>query len=433
MLIVHNKLQLALGLNWSMAQDSAEVRMGSKAMPGAQRVVVPADGRFWLGLYEGQVKGKAYAAALIVGLVVPTCIVCQAVSEEEAWICSIQDGKPVPLYDKLIPIADARNTLIEWTHFFSEAEMVGDQLGAGMTLEDVLAALDQKIADKEIKKKQLQAAMLVRQSVSLAAILKVFLLVALIAGGYLAWTTYQRVRKNADATQQGMAKAAQAALNAQQTEAERQKLIADFRAAVEKKRLEVETSVGRVSSAWSQWEGARRSVPFIAHGYTPVSMDCGLEACNVAWAGTDKYTFAVDKGKVPGAVQDFDTRLATTSRIPVSAPSTDGRPLVQFASAEELSFRMNTDLATVVPGLQIEPAQPVVVSPPPNIGLAPETVGSQGRFRASFQGPAALVHAHEAIARLSRWPVTLTTVRYSAVNSVASVEVEGTYTFFKGR
>lgn len=433
MLIVHNKLQLALGLNWSMPQDSAEVRVESKAMPAAHRVVVPTDGRFWLGLYEGQIKGTAYAAALIIGLVVPTCIVCQAVSDDQAWICSIQDGKPVPLYDKLIPISEARNTLIEWTHFFSEAEMVGDQLGAGMTLEDVLAALDQKIADKEIKKKQLQAAVLVRQSVSMTVILNIVLVVALIAGGYFGWITYQRVRKNADAAKQGLAKAAQAALSAQQTEAERQKLIRDFRAAVEKRRMEVETSVGRVLSAWGQWEAARRAVPFIAYGYTPVSMDCGLEACNVAWVGTDRYTFAVDKGKVPGAVQDFDTRLATSSRIPVSTPATDGRPLVQFSSAEELRFRMSTDLATVVPGMQIDPAQPVVVIPPPNLGLAPETVGSQGRFRTSFQGPAALVHAHDAVARLSRWPVTLTTVRYSAVNAVTSVELEGSYTFFKGR
>ena len=76
---------------------------------------------------------------------------------------------------------------------------------------------------------------------------------------------------------------------------------------------------------------------------------------------------------------------------------------------------------------RVEEARAVVVEPPPNLGLSPQTVGHAGKIRVQLQGATSLISAADAIAALDSYPVSVTSITYTGLNQGPSVSIEATY------
>ena len=435
MLLTHQKRHYALGLAWATAHDAAEARRESKNRPKAHRVVLPSGGQFWLGLYDEPVKGNTYAAALAIGLVEPNVIVCEAVSDTHSWICSIVDGLPVVGYDRLELTEDARDTVGEWTSMFHKAGFVGDLPGAKASLVEVLEQLGQAIDTKRINGKQLAATRLQSQGISLGSVevsarsvASVMVLAALPALGWFGWQAWLKIKAASAAQQLSMANAAKQAMNAEQIAAERRARAADFQRQVAAKRAELEQQAKASSDAvWHEWHAIRRALPVSAFGYQPTTMKCDTGSCQVEWSGSGPFTLPADKARLPGVLPNMEPTLTASSRFPLSSAPLARPDLVSYTRPEELRFALANAAILHLPGLQVDAMQPVVMTPAPDLGLAPVTLGATGKLRVTLDGRAPLVMAEGAHRFLSQWPVHLTSIRFDSLNQASGITLEGTY------
>ncbi len=240
MLLHHQNKHYALGLQWATALDASEARRECKNRPKANRVLMPAAGRVWVGLYDEPVKVATYAAALAAGLIEPNVIVCEQVDETHSWICSIVDAMPVAGYDLLLPTAEARDTVAQWPSMFPKAQFIGDLPGAKSALVEVLDELEKGIASKSISAKQVAAIRLQSQGVSMASVVTIMAVLAIPVLGWFGWQAWVKIRAASAAHQVSMTTAAQQAMNAEQIAAERRRKTEEFHRAVAAKRAELE-------------------------------------------------------------------------------------------------------------------------------------------------------------------------------------------------
>lgn len=431
MLLRHHNKDYALGLMWASAHDAGEARRESKSRPKAHRVLLPAGGQFWIGLYDEPVKRNTYAAALAVGLVEPNVIVCEQVNDAQTWVCSIVDGLPVVGYDLLVPNDEARDTVAQWTSMFVKAQFIGDLPGAKSSLVEVLDALAKAIKSKSksISAKQLAAIRLQRQGISVGSIATMTAILCIPLAGWFGWQAWLKIKASSTARQLSMASAAKHVMNAERAAAERRERIEDFRRQVAVKRAELERQGGTPPEpVWRQWNAVRRALPIIAHGYKPMSMSCDTASCKVDWTGAGPFTLPSDKRLLPGVLPNVEPTLAATSQFPLTPPGTTRAPLYAYTAPEALWFALASAATVSLPGLQVDAMQPVVVSPPPELGLSPVTIGAVGKLRIALNGPTALVLADDVYSFLSLWPVQLTSIRFDALGLTAgAISIEGTY------
>lgn len=425
------KWSVAFGLDWIMPSSASEARRERKARAKSAYVLAQMDRQQWLGFHP-PVKGVAYCGALLVAMVKPNAIVVHPLNEDEVWVCAVQDGMPVVGYDQIMPIANGRNTALEWSGLFVKADMVGDFAGAQGSFEDILSQIDQGIANKSIKKKQLAPALLHANGAMARRIAVLVLLMATVAAGVIGFRAYQDIQRRRSQEQSSALDAARAAMAELQGKAkqdgERKAQAAAFQQQVEAARTEQRVRVDP-AQLWEAITQVRRSIPFSARGYKPQSIDCGPQSCRVQWIGSGRFVNVADKLLLPNVEPSYTTDLTATSVFPLKVAQ-GAMPASQpeIASAEQMRFWLYSALATKYVGINFDPAQPVMLTPPQGTGLQPASVASVGKWHVSMAS-GGLIEAAELARALSRWPVRITAVKFT---NGSTVEIDGEYVFVGG-
>lgn len=420
---------IALGIDWTMPGDAREVRAAKKSRQKDASVQMNSvTGQRWLG-FHAPASGKVYAGALLVAMVKPNAVVYQPLDENRAWVCAISDGMPVVGHDKILPASEARNTAIEWSSMFPQADMLGELSGAQSSLADVFAVLDEGLESKAIQKKQIAVALLNVSGVSFTRI-GLIAGIALLAGG-LAYgvTWYLDVRQKQktgqltleQATRQSMASAQDKARQAAQHQAS----VTAFQAQVAAARA-AQCVRNAPLSFWSGVAGVRQRTPLSVRGYRPTAYDCTAQACRVKWLGEGRFVSAADKLFVPNVERNLSADLAATAVVPFSVAK-DRLPASRAKSADELRFLLQSNFVMHVRGFTVEAALPQTVNAPPAAGLPPAVVAEVGKWRAQLQGTSALLDAGTVLRMMAKWPIRVTSIKYQP--GTGSVDLEGEFVY----
>ncbi len=422
---------LALGMEWTMPVSKAEVRAQLKEAKGASVAVLQGEAAQWVGVYRSEKRTKALAGAACLGLVAPNAIICQTVDQsgEHAWLCVIQEGKPVPNgFDQILEVNVAHQKAMEYMGMFPSTVLYGDVAGSQGSVHDLVAQLEQGVKNKSVSKRDLKACEIHRQGVSAGTILQIVVIASLPALGFFGWKEYQKYRIAEQARAIKARSANQQAMTAAQLEAEKARLVAEFRQTVKSKLAEMEEAslTGQPLPFWQAATSVRRALPHsTAGGYVPVSLTCASDVCKVTWEGRGRFTYASDKPQISGQdASDLSTSLSTTVPLGLGAAATQSSAIPPEALHLHLS-----EVFKRTPGAAVSPPEPVVVTPPANLGLQPETVGYQGSLRLAMTGPTALVSAASAVEVMNRLPIRIVNVGFTGLGQGAAVQIEARYQY----
>ena len=431
MLVPIGSRTLALGMDWSLAMSRAEVRARLKQARRTPATVVPGpNNQFWVGLHPGDAPRRTLSGAAVLGLVAPSAIVCQAVdaAQTQCWVCAIQDGKPVVGgYDAVLPRAQAADRAMEYMTLFGSAQLYGDLPGAAASVRTLLDQVEQGVRDRAISRKLLADCEVRRQGVSPATVLQAAAWVALPLAGFYGWKEMQGLERARQAAALQSATSNRQAVTAQQLDAERQRLVADFHASVEAGRAEFRRSAraGQVAPLWREVSAARRALPLsAAGGYAPTALRCTGLDCSVIWEGRGRFTLASDKRAITGQADDQLSTSTTTRFRLAPLPAVPGQ--ASGDGPARLRQRLVERLQRTA-GITVEAAQPVLVQPPPNLDLSAQHVGDAGAVRVLLQGPTALVSADHVIAVLDAFPVRVETIAFTGLGQGAAVAIDASY------
>ncbi len=432
---------IALGIDWSFPSNLREVRAEKKRRAKDYFVLSSVGSQHWLG-FHAPVPGKVYAAALLVAMVKPNAVVYFPVNEyseggntmySDAWVCAISDGMPVPGYDKVLPIVEARNTAIEWASLFPKAEMVGEISGAQSTLADVIGVVDEGLQSKAIQKKQIAVALLNKHGVSVARIAAVAVLAGVAVACFFGYQAYSDMkRKGAESQLSADDAARQFAMSSQEKariEAEQKQKLAEFQGQLDAAKISsnLRPSVGAL---WSGFVTTRQALPVSKNGYKPQSVDCTPTGCRVTWLGAGRFTSAAGKLALPNVERNLTSDLSAVSVFPVVV-GTDTMPASSAKTADELRFLFQSHFGLHAKNFQADASQPVVISPPAGLTLPPQTVADVGKWRVQIQGSAAVIDAKIMLGMLAKWPVRVQAIKYQPAASL--VELEGEFVFLSDK
>ena len=442
-----NKKQLALGLEWSIAPTESEMRAEGKRHPKAHRAIVRRADQIWLGLYAEPYKGTVYAGALVVGLIEPNSVVCVQVNEDTYWMCAVLDGMPVVGYDKFVPAENARSLAMDWFSQFKQSSVIGGLNGAKRSLDDLMNALDEAIEKKEITAKQLASLRVAPQTTPVSSIAMLLVLMSLPVAGYFGWQHWKKVSAAQHNQKITVSKLADEVINAEKLAAQRKLATENFHKAVAAKRAEIAALTQNSSRpVWAEWERVRTSIPLSSRGFTPQKMECDDKVCQVSWAAEGALTRPADKLALPGVLVDFDPSLTAKSEYPIPTEVSNVAKQGGNAAtnAAELRFAIANAMGSFAT-VQVEPMQAAVVTPPPDLGLPPKTLGGIGAWKVVLADKYSLIQADDFLRRLHAWPMRVTKVRYIGLGHALSaqpgqpflggpsqslaIEFEGTYGF----
>lgn len=430
---LHNFV-LALGVEWSHAGNKSDARNLIKSIRNGYLITLPsphATGEQWIGAYKENPK-KALAAAALIGLVVPNAIVCEQITETETWVCVIQDQMPVAGFDQLVDPAGARQQATSMMSMFPKAELFGDLPGSKSNISGLLEQIAQNVADKAITKKTISSLQLRRVGVSPQLVLSIMLACAIPIAGYFAWDYYKKfdlARKNAAILG---ARAAQAAMSAEQLAKEKQNQIEAFNAKVQKRRDEIasQSNAGAILPSWTAINSVRQTLPVSQlGGYRPTRLACTEGQCQASWESHGIFTSLADRSKLTGTdnFADLSKSAKTLHPYTVQAALPDAKSAapVKMNSAS-LRFAL-IDRFARTPGLVVEPPSPIVITPPPGLDLTPVTVGHMGAIKVTMTGPYALVRAQSLMEQLNQYPVAIKSIEFNGLYQSLSIAIEAGY------
>lgn len=417
---------IALGVDWSMPSNAGEIRAEKKRRAKDYSVLSSVSGQHWLGFHE-PVAGKVYAGALLVAMVKPNAVVFHPIDEGNAWVCAISDGMPVPgRYDQVLPLAEARNTAIEWASLFPKAEMVGDISGAQASLADIFGVLDEGLKAKAIQKKQIAVALLGKNGFSAKRAVGIGLIGIVIAGLAVGGMMYRELQRKQTETQMSLEEAArQASLNAQDKarfESELRAKVTTYQGQIEAARRENEERLSP-TALWAAFSVVRQSLPVSSHGYKPQSFECSVQQCRVTWLGAGRFTTAAEKLLLPNVEATLTPDLTANSVFPLTVVK-DALPKSQARSADELRFLIQSDFAIHARAVQVEAAQPVTLAPPAGLNVVPEAVAQVGKWHMQVQGGTAVIDAKTIVRMIARWPMRITGIKYQPGSTAFDLDGE---------
>jgi hypothetical protein len=419
---------IALGIDWSMPSNAREIRTEKKRRTKQDFVLSSVAGQNWLG-FHAPITGKVYAGALLVAMVKPNAVVYCPCDDSNAWVCAIYEGMPVVGHDKVLPIAEARNTAVEWSSMFAKAEVIGDIAGARATFADVIAVLDEGLAAKVIQKKQVAVALLNKHGISYRQIAVVALGGCLLVGSFFAFQTYRDIQRRNAASQlsfeDGARQAVMSANGKARIEAEQTAKAAAYKSQIESA-LRDHTKRTSVAALWSAFVAVRQSLPVSMNGYKPQAVDCTAQHCRVTWQGAGRFTSAAGKLSLPNVERNLTADLSAVSVFPVSVGD-DAMPASQARTAEELRFIFQSYFGVHVTSFQADAMQAVLVNPPAGLAVAPKVVAEIGKWRMQIQAVAAVIDAKTMLGMLAKWPARVQMIRYQPAAGL--VDVEGEYVF----
>jgi pilin accessory protein (PilO) len=433
MIYQHLKKKYAIGMMWAEHPDTAAAK---SAVKSERKPYVTAESigqqdnshiqTIAVGHYEGEkVRGVVYSGAMAVGLVEPSTIICQSLSDDRVWFAVVHSGVPYAGHDNIVTHEEADALLKEQIAFSST--VIGDVTGAKMSLDEALSLLDSQISDGRIQKKQMQDIAL-RQPPSMAKIgLQAGLVLSLAAAAAAGWWIYDTQLRSASARNAALARMTKSQEEQKRLEEQKRRLIQAYNAQVAAKTGELEQAQSGPLGQWLAWEAVRKSLPLTLNGYTPDTMECGPTKCTVTWKGDGPLVRYVDKAALPNWVEDNEPSTAATSEYVIAALPAS-RQALPGADAVALRLRI-AQLLQFTEGASVGAPQPVIVKAPPSppeTGLVQADLGFTGEVRMGVGGNTAIVKLGQALAELRAQPVALKSVRWTQLSTrEPSAQIEG--------
>ena len=433
MILTLNERQYVLGMQWSLHPNQAEMRARLKQAPDARYIRNDQHGEsnagIHLGIYDGKIKGKALSAALAIGAVEPSCVIYQRIDDETIWLCVIANGIPYSGKDVLVTPEEADTRLMEALSYCQT--IIGDANGATATVPDVLARFESAVKEGRISKKQL-AAFTAKAQPKVATRLLIGLGVgALILAAFAAVLFVNKMREQNRLKDLNLKRMMQSEAEQRRIADQKQAAIEKFQADLSARRAALDTAVGTSAKLWNQWQQIRASLPYSQGGYVVTGVVCTEKQCLASWIGSGPLVRTMAKVDLPGYVVADDISSTATTAHPVQP--VQGATSPGFDSAIALRQKLVDRLEYAVPGVAVEASAEEWLTPPSDLGLTKQLVGTTGMLKGNFTGPTALITANDFVSAVSDLPVILRKATWSGLDTNtgqgAAVALEAEYVF----
>ena len=430
MLLKHDDFNLAVGVDWVMPGSQKEAKSMRRERSKSDFVLVQYGRQILLGTHESLKQSNVHAGALLVALIKPNSIIIHPVDDENVWVCAILDGIPAVGYDKVFTNQEGREKVIEWSSaYFTNAEIIGDMVGASGDLASVLAEVKESIASKSIKKKQLSEIVFK----STGANLKVFILLAIIcasaAAGYIYYNKHKEAQKKLILESANQINSSKGAFDVLKTKAEQEALRAQLQAKFNQdvagaKKLLAERVP--LLDIFNSFDSIKKSMPISLYGYRPERIECGIAQCKLHWMGSGKFTRMADKLLLPNVEQTFNPDFSAVSNFPFTSSVEVLKKSPGDSKHDYMIFLMRDRFLNVA---TFDAPTPISITPPAGSDLQAVEIGHSGKVRVKLQGPAALIGLADTFKLLNEFPIKVTSLKYQIGSP--SIDIDGEYVFLK--
>lgn len=375
---------VAVGLWWSVV-DPTEAKAARRDVRGKAYATLTSGTTNEVAIGDDTDRvaapGKALCGAALVASVAPTAFVYHSIGvadggEELVWICGIQHGIPVPGFEDVVVVSEAREKYTTFASASDDVLLIGTLDEAKSSLQEIL----QRVEPKALRGAVLKASGL-QIGHALAIMLAVVLAIVAVAGYFQLEDKRKRERLQWEEMVRRQAK----------SEAERKRLD-DLRMAFEQKvatkreELAAQHDVAAAVNAWLEF--LAHQVPVSYKGWVPLRASCRIEGCMIFWRPTTA-ALPIDGRRLPGTLHGWAANEVSTS-FPLKLLPRE----VRTPADVEFQYRLlsmssaSSGQANVV---QAPTPAPVVVSPPAELkDLKPVVLGTVGTFKASFTNLLAL-------------------------------------------
>jgi len=375
---------VAVGLWWSVV-DPGEAKSALKDVRGKAYATLTSATTKEVAIGDDTdhvaAAGKTLCGAALVASVAPSAFVYHSIGateggEELVWICGIQQGIPVPGFEDVVVVAEAREKYTTFASASDDVLLIGTLDEAKSSLEEIL---------QRVEPKALKGAVLKASGLQLGHALAIMLVVVLAIVFVVGYFQLEEKRKREKLEWEEMVR------RQAKSEAERKRLD-DLRKAFEEKvaakreELAAQRDSALTVSAWLDF--LAQEVPVSHKGWVPLRASCRTEGCMVFWRPT-AAALPIDGRHLPGALHGWAANEVSTN-FPLKALPRE----VRIPADDEFQYRL-LSMAGVTAGqanvVQAPAPAPVVISPPAELkDLQPVTLGTVGTFKVSFTNLLAL-------------------------------------------
>lgn len=314
--------------------------------------------------------GAALIAAYAQSAFVYHSIGVQEGGEELVWICGVQHGIPVPGFEAVLPVGEARQKYSEFASYADNPLLIGSLDEAKLSLQDVVDKLDGKAV---------KAASLKATGIQLGQALLALLLFAITVAMFLFYQHLEEQRKREQLQWEQMLKR-QAATEAERKRLENLRLEFERKVAAKREELAAQRDPARAVENWLQF--LANEVPVSHQGWVPLRASCRVDGCMVFWR-PGQTALPIDGRRLPGTLQTWAANEVST-RFAMEGVARQPR----VGADSEFQYRLLSFSGATSGQAQVMSAPdptPVVLTPPAELKeLQPVNLGTVGTFKATF-------------------------------------------------
>jgi hypothetical protein len=398
-------LQLAVGLDWYLVSERAELRPLRKRYRRGCQVQLSSTEGLLLGLGSQQPlwSQPLYAGALLLARLAPQALIHQPLDSRHVWVCAVRGGLPLPGSDHVCGVAEAQHQLDELLQLAPATPILGEHPQAEGSLADLLV----KAGKTELRQARL------RTSASP-------LLPALAAASILACALacYALLREPQEPSitfvppAQSMADDGSA----------KQRLRQQFDAAIAKARAEhlQQPSLIQAGEAWLR---VFSSLPPSLQGYRAEQAQCDLQQCDVTWVAAPGAAARPDA--LPGQPLPASSDGKHKTRIVLAELPTQTYAPITSAQLNDYRELLVPHLRRVGARLDFgEAGTPLLVAPPAGLDAQPYRLGSPYSLRVNVAGWA---NVRSTLNQLASTPLIARRALLNLDQGRLSLQLEGRY------
>lgn len=414
-----SEFNLVLGLEWSLYEsiEAARVALPRRGVPYYARQVisgecaqgVPAD----LPLQAiKRAKSPPLAGALVLANIMGNAVIFQDMGDDLVWVCAVNQGVPIPGFDRVQGKDQALLTLAEVLSFMPHLRQVGTHAQATSTLSDVLLGLDRA-------KRRNSRILIPGQSRERA--FRIILLAGLMVSVYMAadWLWPKIAPPPVPPVVNAPVSAPPPVVDAAKLAAQEQ-----FRRELEQARREL-LDAASPSGQFLLWYAFWRDIPLSVMGFRPTKAQCAPLYCDVKWQ-RPHGALPSDSSRLPGVLQavESDGVLMRTALAPLLKRQYTNASGASGTHLQDVRAGMNPQIMT----LQINRAQESITYPPAKTAEKDKavTIGARGMWILSSKNPiflqAALEQMQQPGVELSEANIDL-----DATSRRGVIQLKGTY------
>ena len=398
-------LQLAVGLDWYLASERAELRPPRKRHRRGCQVQLSSSEGLLLGLGNQQPlwNQPLYAGALLLARLAPQALIHQPLDSRHVWVCAVRGGLPLPGSDHVCGVAEAQQQLDQLLQLAPGTPILGEHPQAEGNLADLLA----KAGKTELRRARLHTS---------ASPLLPALAAASILACALASYAFLQQPQDPVATFVPPVKAASDDGSAQL------RLRQQFDADIAKARAEhlQQPSLIQAGAAWLR---VFSSLPPSLQGYRAEQAQCDLQQCEVTWVAAPGAAARPDA--LPGQPLPASTDGKRKTRIVLAELPMQSLAAISVSELNDYRELLVPHLRRAGARLDFgEAGTPLQVTPPAGLDAQPYHLGSPYSLRVNVAGWA---NVRSTLNQLANTPLIARRALLNLDQGRLSLQLEGRY------